>query len=195
LLFIYFYLGYWPLTFYLKGQLMGYHVLPFAPVALIVFSSIYLFIRKEIFLIIFLLLLFFGLLAAKNKLDTFSSLTGSGTGSWKFNHQLAQSVFKSAPSEFGYGPRYAMVFTNKEYPNISALANTKKRITYVIMAPTEGGVNNNREWWIKNKVRINKVPESVISYANGFEIEKFVLTDQEIKVPSDPNLLNGLFFR
>jgi hypothetical protein len=205
LLFIYFYLGYWPLTFYLRGQVMGYHVLPFTPVALIVLSSAYLLIRKEIFLIIFIFVLFFGSIVAKNKLDAFSSQTGSGTGSWKFSHQLAQAIFKNAPSEFGYytftadefgyGPRYAMVFTNKEYPKISALANTKKEVTYVIMAPTEGGVNNNREWWIKNKVRINKAPESVISYANGFEIEKFVLTDQEIKISSDPNLLNGLFFR
>jgi asparagine N-glycosylation enzyme membrane subunit Stt3 len=205
LLFIYFYLGYWPLTFYLTGQVMGYHVLPFVPVAFIILSSAYLLIRKEIFLIIFLFVLFFGSIAAKNKLDAFSSLTGSGTGSWKFSHQLAQTLFKSAPSEFGYytftadefgyGPRYAMVFTNKEYSNVSALANTKKRVTYVIMAPTENGANNNREWWIKNKVRINNTPEQIINYPNGFEVEKFVLTNEEIRIPSDPNLLNGLFFR
>lgn len=205
LLFIYFYLGYWPLTFYLRGQVMSYHVLPFVPIILIILSSSYLFIRKEIFLIIFIFVLFFNSMAAKNSLDAFSVTTGSGTGSWEFNHQLAQAVFKNAPSEFGYfsftadefgyGPRYAMVFTNKEYPKNYALANTKKRVTYVIMAPTENGINNNREWWIKNKVKINKAPESVVNYANGFKVEKFVLTNEEIRIPSDPNLLNGLFFR
>lgn len=205
LLFTYFYLGYWPLTFYLKGEVMGYHVLPFAPVALIILSSAYLLIRKEIFLIIFFFVLLFGFFAAKNKLDNFSSITGNGTGSWKFNHQLAQAVFKNAPSEFGYyaftadefgyGPRYAMFFTNKEYPKTYAPANTKKRVTYVIMAPTENGINNNREWWIKNRVRIDTAPVSVINYANGYKVEKFILTDEETKIPSDPNLINGLFFR
>ena len=62
------------------------------------------------------------------------------------------------------------------------------------MSPPING-ENNREWWIKNRVRINKNPENVINYANGYRVEKYILTDGEIKVPSDPNLVNGLFFR
>lgn len=205
LLFIYFYLGFWPLTFYLNGEVMGYHVLPFVPVALIVLCSSYLLLRREIFVVIFLFVLFFNYLVAQNALQAFSAMTGQGTGSWKFIHQLTESVFKNASArfgyfsftadEFGYGPRYAMIFTNKEYPKVSALSNTKSYITYTIMAPTENGANNNREWWIKNKVKIDNAPVSVKNYVNGYEVNKYLLTDQEIKIPSDPNLLNGLFFR
>ena len=205
LLFIYFYLGYWPLTFYLRGQVMGYHILPFLPVALIILISSYRFIRKEILLVLLVFILLFDSLAAKNALDAFSSGTGVSTGSWKFSHQIAQALFKTTPSqfgyfsftadEFGYSPRYVMIYTNKEYPKITSFDSVKKPVTYVIMAPTEDGVNNNRQWWIKNKVRINKEPENVINYTNGYEIEKFALTNEEVKIPPDPNLLSGLFFR
>lgn len=205
LLFTYFYVGFWPMSFYLNGQVMGYHILPFIPIALIILISSYSLIRKEILFIIFAFIIFSNFLSAKDTVVRFSIESGSATSSWKFNYKIAQLVFGNAPSEFGYfvftadefgyGPKYAMVFANKEYPNISALADTKKRITYMIMAPTENGENNNREWWVKNKVRIGKVPESITNYANGFRVEKYMLTNEEIKIPSDPNLLNGLFFR
>lgn len=205
LLYAYFYLGFWPISFYLNGQVMGYHILPFAPIAIIILSSGYFLIRKEIFIAVFALVLFFNFLAAKGYIEKFSVEIGNATSSWQFNHEVAQSIYRNAPpefgyfsftaDEFGYGPTYAMVFTNKEYPGISALPNTKKQITYMIMAPTENGNNNNREWWIKNKVRIDRIPESVINYANGYRIEKYVLSNEEVKVLADPNLLNGLFFR
>lgn len=205
LLFIYFYLGYWPLSFYLNGYVLGFHVLPFVPIAIIIFSSSYLFIRKEIFLIIFLCALWFNFIPARNKVESFASNSGNSAASWKFNYQLAKTVFKNAPSEFGYyvftpdeqgyGPRYALTYTNKAYPNIVIYSNTKKHVTNIIMAPPINGENNNREWWIKNRVRINEVPVSTISYNNGYKVEKYILTDEEMKVPSDPNLVNGLFFR
>lgn len=205
LLFAYFYLGFWPLSFYLNGQVMGYHVLPFVPVAMIILASSYLLIRKEVVAVIFILILSFNLLSAKTAISQFLAETGNATNSWKFNLQVAKTVFKAAPAEFGYytftadefgyGPQYAMVFENKEFPEKNAKLNTKEQVTFVIMAPTENGANNNREWWVKNKVRIDNVPERVTDYPNGYKVEKFILTDQEIKVPSDPNLINGLFFR
>jgi hypothetical protein len=205
LLFAYFYLGFWPLSFYLNGQVMGYHVLPFVPIALIILCSSYLLIRKEIVAIIFIIVLLFNLMSAKTAINQFLAETGNATNSWKFNLQVAKAVFKNAPSEFGYyaftadefgyGPQYAMVFANKAFPGKIAKLNTKEKITFAIMAPTENGANNNREWWIKNKVRISDNPQNTINYPNGFQVEKFILTQEETKIPADPNLINGLFFR
>ncbi|PIP75024.1 MAG: hypothetical protein COW87_00870 [Candidatus Levybacteria bacterium CG22_combo_CG10-13_8_21_14_all_35_11] len=204
LLYGYFYLAYWPLSFYLNGYVLGFHVFPFVPVAIIILSSSYLVFSRKIYLIIILCVLFFNFIPAKNKVDGFVSDAGNSAASWKFNYQLAKMVFKDGPSEFGYfvftpdeqghGPRYALAYANKEYSNIKIYPNTKKHVVNIIMSPPING-ENNREWWIKNRVRINKNPENVINYANGYRVEKYILTDGEIKVPSDPNLVNGLFFR
>lgn len=205
LLFIYFYLGYWPLSFYLNGYVLGFHFLPFVPVALIILSSSYLLIRKEIFLIIFLCVLWFNFLPAKNIVDNFASESGKSAASWRFNYQLAKTIFQNSSSEFGYyvftpdeqgyGPRYSLTYANKDYPNVIIYPNTKKPITEIIMSPPISGGDLDREWFIKNRVMINKSPESVTNYVNGYKVEKFSLTDDETKVPSDPNLVNGLFFR
>ena len=162
-------------------------------------------IRKEIFATIFLFVLYFNLVPAQNKVNAFPAESGSSAASWKFNYQLAKTVFQDAnsdfgfyvltPDEWGYGPRYALVYAGKAYSGKTAEPNTKKHITYVIMAPPINGMNNNGQWWIKNRVRIDKAPESVINYVNEYRVEKFILTNDEIKIPSDPNLVNGLFFR
>jgi hypothetical protein len=205
LLFGYFYLGYWPLSFYLNGYVLGFHVFPFVPIAIIILSSSYLSIRKEIFLVIFASILYLNFIPAQNKANAFLTGSGNSAASWKFNYQLAKTVFKDSPSDFGfyvltpdewgYGPRYALVYADKAYPGKTAEPNTKKNTTYIIMAPPINGMNNNGQWWIKNRVRINKTPESVINYTNDYKVEKFILTDDDIKIPSDPNLVNGLFFR
>lgn len=205
LLFIYFYVLYWPLSFYLNGYVLSFHVLPFVPVAIIILSSSYLLIRKEIFLIIFLCVLWFNFVPAKNQINNFSTYTGNSAASWKFNYGVAKAIFGNINSDFGYfvftpdeqgyGPRYALTYANKQYSSIGIFPNVKKHITYIIMSPPKSGGDNDRIWWIKNRVRINKAPESLIEYKNGYRVEKYLLTDEEIKIPSDPNLPNNLFFR
>ena len=205
LLSIYFYLGYWPLSFYINGYVLGFHVLPFVPIAIMILSSSYLFVRKEIFFILLCCVLFFSFVPARGKIDNFIVDSGDSASSWKFNQQLAENIFKKSPSEFGYyiftpdewgyGPRYALIYTHKSHPDISIASNTKKPITFLIMAPPINGENNNREWWVKNKVKINKAPAGVVRYPNGYRVEKYILTEEEMKIPSDPNLINDLSYR
>lgn len=205
LLFSYFYLGYWPLSFYLNGDVLGIHIFPFMPIAVIIFASSHNIIRKELFVIFFITVLFFNFTYAKGLIDNFSSYSSYDAGSWQFNYKLAKTVFNNAgtesgyyvftPDELGYGPKYAITYVNKEYPKKIAYAYSKKHETFIILAPTSNGVNNNQEWWIKNKVKISKPPEQIINYPNGYKLEKFILSNQEIKIPSDPNLISGLSYR
>ena len=205
LLFTYFYLGYWPLSFYLNGDVLGIHIFPFIPMAVIVLASSFYFIRKELFVIVFIIVLFFNFTFAKGLIDGFPLFSSFDSGSWQFNYKLAQTIFKNADSEFGYyvftpdelgyGPKYAIAYTNKANPGKTAYVYTKKRETFIILAPTNNGANNNQEWWIKNRVKINNAPEQIIKYPNGYKIEKFSLTDEEVNIPSDPNLISGLSYR
>jgi hypothetical protein len=47
----------------------------------------------------------------------------------------------------------------------------------------------------KNQVNIKRKPDFVRKYKNGFIIEKYLLSDEELKIPSDPNLIQNLTFR
>jgi hypothetical protein len=204
-LFTYFYLGYWPLSLYINGYVLTYHVLPFLPVALIILTSGYRLISKWVFAIAFTLILITYYIFASNQITGLSSNMYNNNNSWQFNFRVAKNVYSEVKSSFGYyiffpddlgyASRYAMTYTQKFYPHYTANPNIKMPITMLILAPTDNGPNSNRIWWIKNRVRINKAPRSVINYANGYKVEEYILTDEEIKVPSDPNLVNGLFFR
>jgi hypothetical protein len=98
-------------------------------------------------------------------------------------------------NELGYGPKYALAYANNKFREKIAYQNIKKRTTFIILAPAFGNDNNNRIWWIKNRVNIKTKPVSTVNYDNGYKIEKYILSDEELKVPSDPNLINGLWFR
>lgn len=51
------------------------------------------------------------------------------------------------------------------------------------------------EWWRINQLKINKAPQSVIKYPNGFKIERYLLSEEEIKTPFDPTIDTGIHFR
>lgn len=205
LLFTYLYFGYWPLSFYLNGDVLGIHIFPFIPIAIIVLASSYIFIRRELFFAVFLLVLFFNVKNDISIINGFSSFSGNNAGSWQFNYKLAEKVFNLAPSEFGYyvftpdelgyGPKYALMYANKKFSEKTAYPNIKKNTTFVILAPTANEPNNNRSWWVKNRVRINTAPISSINYGNGYSIQKYQVNSKDIVIPSDPNLINGLWFR
>ena len=38
-------------------------------------------------------------------------------------------------------------------------------------------------------------PDEIFKYDNGFVVEKYILTEEEISIPSDPNLIQDLHFR
>lgn len=205
LLFAYFYIGFWPISFYLNGYVLGFHVLPFLPIAIIIFASSYKLVGKEIFALLLVCILFFTYSNAKTKIDNFATDIGNDAGSWSFNKQLAEDIFQSAPNEFGYfvftpdewgyGPKYAMKYLHKKYSDKSISSNTKMTTTYLIMAPALENIEGNREWWIKNRVQIDRQPVKITDYTNNYKVHQYELSAEEKEVPSDPNLVDGLFFR
>ncbi len=81
----------------------------------------------------------------------------------------------------------------------------KEAVTYLIIAPPpEYGRDPNSIWyqkninnhsWKSNDVRINKKPNDINSFKNGFVIEKYKLSNEEVKVEPNKYLINGIFFR
>lgn len=200
LLFFYFYFGFWTITLAYKGVVWNYYYLPFLPVMLLVLASTINFINKKLFFVfflyIFLINLFFGIQAIKT--------AGSG---WKFYQKLAKDIYKDAnkqefgyyvytPDLFAYSEKYALNYTQQEFPETKSYPYQKKSLTYVIIAPPPKDKPwLDGEWWRNNQVKINSKENKVIKYSNGFIVEKYLLNKEELKIPSDPNLIQDLTFR
>jgi hypothetical protein len=51
------------------------------------------------------------------------------------------------------------------------------------------------EWWKENQVKITGEPEMTIEYKNGYRIEKYLLSEEQVNTPFDPNINPGTHFR
>jgi hypothetical protein len=68
----------------------------------------------------------------------------------------------------------------------------KQPITYIIAVPHQFIQD---EWWRKNQLFITQDPKMTIKFNNGYKIEKYALTEEQIKVPFDPKIDLGINFR
>ncbi|MBI3366287.1 glycosyltransferase family 39 protein, partial [Candidatus Roizmanbacteria bacterium] len=204
-LFLYLYMGFWLLTFLYKGVIWGYYYWPFLPLIIIIFSSFYKYVPK-VFYTLFVCILVLSFYQNIRSIQTSVNFFAKDGSSWRFNYDLAKTIFNDAPNEFGYyiftpdlfgySPRYAMHYAQSKRSDKKAFPFEKKNITYLIIAPPP----NDRlfldgEWWRINQVKITKKLLWSKRYEKGFKVEKYELDNEELKIASDPNLIQTLFFR
>lgn len=216
LLFSFLYLGFWMMTPLFKGPLWNYYYLPFIPLLILIFVSLRDYLNKYVFLLIFISIYFVNIFYSISDVLTYNqNASEQDVSTWKFNKLVAQNVFEGEEKEFGYfiftpdlygySPRYALNYYQKKYQDKTIYPFVKKQTTYLIIAPPpEYGKDPNSIWykkntnsklWKENDIRITKDPFSSISFKNNFLIEKYFLTDEEIKVEPNKYLIKDIFFR
>ncbi|NOY15308.1 MAG: DUF3413 domain-containing protein [bacterium] len=206
--FFYFYFGYWLMTLAYKGGIMQYYYWPFQSAAIIVFSLILWqtnFLKKLRWLMIAVLVIgYAGFIQQQNQ--EFNRFAGKDTSSWRFLHQLARRAYTKAPNKFGYfvytpdlygySPLYAMTYTQKEYPDKIAASYTKLPTTVLVVAPPpKEKPYLNGIYWRRGQLKITTEPDKIQTYDNGYLVEFYSLTDNQIKQPVDQFLIKGIFFR
>lgn len=207
LLFFYLFFGYWIFAFLFKGVIWNYYTWPFLPLTVLLISSGWKVIPKYLFIVFYAVILFSVWQQGFSYKEMLTKhYIGRDSGSWLFNYELAQKVYAQkdssfgyyifSPDQYGYSPRYAMNYLSSKYPVVQVFPYQKQAITYLLISPP-GGKNNSigGQWWKVHKVNIMKKPEKTISFENGFKIEKYVLSEKEKAIPSDPNLIDSLIFR
>jgi len=204
-LFFYFYLGYWFLTLFYKNEIWGYYFWPFFPLIAIIFSSFITYSKNKIFFyIFFFIVLTVNIVYASRSVLKTSESFKKESGSWRFYYGLTQQVYKDAngdfgyyifsPDLFGYSSRYAMNYTQNEFNKIRAYPFEKKKITYLIMAPSDNPYAQPIPWK-RDHIKLVKKPIKIFKYENGFQVEKYLLSDDEIKIQSNQYLIHDLIFR
>ena len=119
LLFFYLFFGYWIFAFIFKGVIWNYYTWPFLPLTVLMIAGGWKVLPKYIFVIGYA----FVFLATWKQAHVYKDMLvnnyiAKDSGSWRFNYDLAQSVFAQkdasfgyyifSPDQFGYSPRYAM---------------------------------------------------------------------------------------
>lgn len=202
LVFLYLYLGYFLVSFANKGFILYFYLFPQFSLVFLIFTSLITSKYKKIFFVFFLLI--FSLNFYTTIKDTQKSIThyiGKDSDSWKFLYRLSQKVYQGkeetfgyfifSPDSFAYQPKYAMLYTDSLFDK-KVYSFEKKPITYIIAAPHPYMKD---KWWKENQINIVKEPELTISYPNGYKIEKYQLTEEEITIPFDPSINPGIHFR
>lgn len=214
-LIIYFYLGFWFFTIFFKGPVWNYYFLPFIPLLILLFVALKNELNKVVFYIIFICLMAVNLLVGiKDTITYNTNVAQQDVSTWKFNKLVAKRVFEGSensfgyfiftPDLYGYSPRYALDFYQKNSVK-RVTPYQKQKVTYLVIAPApEYGRDPNSIWyqkntnsaiWKSNDVRIIKQLSSTVVFKNGFVIEKYDFTDAEINIAPNPYLIKDIFFR
>lgn len=204
--FLYFYVGFFALSLINTGPLLYFYLFPLFPFVFLIFSSLITHKFSKFFLCIFIFTYIINISTVFADITDSKEIIGKSIYSWNFLYNAAKKIYNDNNKSFGYfvySPnvlayegKYAMLYTQREFPNFQGKNNVKEKITYLFIAPPPP--NNpfmKDEWWRLNKVNLNANPVKVINFQNGYKIEKYFLNKEQITVPVDPNLDPGLFFR
>lgn len=215
-LFLYFYFGFWLMTIFFKGPVWNYYFIPFIPLLILIFVSVKNYINKVLFYFLFVLIFLVNFQTNIRDLSSYNTNAyEQDVSTWKFNKLAAKEVFKGEEKEFGYfiftpdlygySPRFALNFYQKRDTGKAVYPYEKKAVTYLVIAPPpEYGRDPNSLWYQKNTnstswkesdIKISKEPNEVISFKNGFIVEKYLLSEQDLKISPNPNLIKDIFFR
>ena len=204
-LFLYFYFGFWAFFFFFNASWTTYYW-PFLPIIIILYTGFIKFLPKKVFFIIYIFLLIYNYYIAGVYIKNFNlNIDSRSINSWAFNKRMAEMIYSDAKGDFGYyiytpylwvyNQWYALEFIQREYPHVTAYPFTKKRLTYLIMVDSNNGLfNTDSNGWKISHIKINKEPEKIMRF-DVVDIQRYSLTDEEIKIPSNPYLLNSTFFR
>lgn len=206
-LFLYFYFGFWGFFFTSHISFTSYYW-PFLPLIIILYTAFINYIPKKVFLLIFISLLIYNYFIAGVYIKKFElDVSQRKIDSWAFNLFIARNINEDAKQDFGYyiytpylwvyKQWYAMDYTQREYKNIISHPFTKQKLTYLIIVDDNPSIFKNADsnGWKVTHIKINKKPEYTIRISSEVEIQKYYLTDEEIKIPANPYLLNSTFFR
>jgi hypothetical protein len=203
--FLYFYFGFFLLSFINKGTILYFYLYPIFPLVFMMFASLITSKYKRIFAVIFFVVYLMNINSIILDVQQSKKIIGKNIESWKFLHTTAAEMFKGkekevgyfvyAPDSFAYAPKYAAYYAGKESGK-QRYNFTKKAVTYVLAEPPPP--NNpymQSSWWIENEIHIKKKPISVKKFENGYAIYKYTLTDDEILVPISDGADLGIHFR
>ncbi len=202
---LYFYFGFFVLSFIDKGPILYFYVFPLSPLLLLAAATLIKTRYKLIVYGIFFFIIGVNIKDALNEMHISAQHFGENLYSWKFLNKMSGMVFLGNENEFGYfvyapdalayEEKYAMYYQSRNSEK-KAHYFKKMPVTYVVAQPPPPDLPYMTEnWWIENQVNIKVKPISIKTFPNGYKIYKYHLTKEETEVSFDPAIDPGITFR
>ena len=206
ILFVFLTVVYFLFTLINKSALLGHHTLIFTPLAIIVLASLTIGKHKFAALIIVVALIITNQIGVIERLVSDYSKTSKYDDSWKNLNAITQFVFRGEESEFGYflyspdklayESKFAMVYQTKRFENKKAFYFKKMPVTYIISTPPPPeDPYVSQTYWRESQINIKTDPVFREEFPNGYFVERFELSEEEIKKPVSAGEDSGLHFR
>ncbi len=198
--------GFWLITIPFRGEIQGYYYESLLPVICLWFGYAILKFKNKVGVILLSLIICFNFYTGiKNAYYYLLSDVSDYEINWSFYSKLANDIFKNTDQEFGYyvfttdqfgyQAKYAMNYYSKNLFRKTQL-NKKAPITYLIIGRNDyKNPFANEEFWQKEQVRIDRVADDSWEYQSGYKVLRYNLSEEELLIESDPNLIEGLHFR
>ncbi len=205
-LLIFYQIGYIFLTFVNKGVVLEHQYLPTLALTDLLFAILALSKHRKLYFFLLVLVIIFNYQALLGFTDNADrKFFGRDQNSWIALHSMGEAIAADAPKEFGYfvyspdafayQPRYAMIYTFKEFGK-EAHEYVKMPVTYVVAAPPPPDRPYiGYQWWRTDRLNIKATPSATFKFPNGFLAEKYYLTAAEQKVSFEPTIDVGIHFR
>jgi len=206
--FLYFYVGYYALTLLHGGHIIMFWWLPMSVFPILILSTLHRYTPKWIYCGLIAIILFVSGYQNLLFIKQVSADLGKKTSSWRLHIDNAKKVLEDAPVEFGYfvyapdifayQDKYAMAYAEKLYPAKKAYRFIKKTVTYVLIEPApsfrpEMGFES--DLWIKNDVAISSKPVKIIPLRGGYQVNKYVLSQEDLDAFAKISPSDWLFYR
>ena len=203
--FLYFLVGFFALSLLNRYELLYFYVYPIFLLVFLIFSSLVNSKHKYNFALVFVFVYIANLGGAiREKKNLQTEFKQKSQYTWAGLFGVASKVYSMpeqefgyfvfSPDQFAYEPRYAMEYGKRFYHKDSVAIFQKKPVTYVVEAP-ENNTYISAKWWIENMIKISSPPVQSFVLDNGYVIEKYLLTEEEINMPINPDANPGLHFR
>ena len=205
LIFIYFYFGYWLIHLSLKPLWSSYYW-PLLPLIIMLYAGLINYLPKKVFFLLYIPLLAWNMYIGISYIqDSKINIAERGKNSWAFNKYIADNIYKDATEDFGYfifTPErwvyqnwYTLKFVQREYPDRISHPFNKQKLTYLIIVdPPWDRPDTDSMGWRITDLKITSEPIQITNF-DIVQIQKYLLTEEEIKSPTNPYLLNSTFFR
>lgn len=207
LIFAFYYVGYFLLTFVLRDALLFHYAYPLTLLPIMLFASLHNKINTTFFWITISIALIVGVIFGFNEIGNTRQLMAHSENDWKILQQASSKLFEGSESELGYFVYAPDVFAYQQKYAVHYMSQQsekqvfpfqKRRITYLFIAsPSESMKEVSAADWKRDKLHIDTrhKPDATFSLSGGYTVEKYIFTDEEVKVPVDFDVSSALFFR
>lgn len=198
--------GFWVITIPFRGEIQGYYYESLLPVICLWLVYVLFNLKTQIGIVIILLIMGLNfLMGVKNIFHYLASDVTADEINWSFYSKLANDIYDNTDQkfgyyvfttdQFGYQAKYAISFYSKKLSR-KTLLNKKTPITYLIIGKNDyKNPYANEDFWQKEQVKIDRVADNSWEYQSGYKVLRYDLSDEELLIESDPNLIEGLHFR